>query len=134
MFDHKPQEPLIKIAAEAPPESFETRVLRELAAISERLAKLEEERTETRLLLALVRKQMPYLPEASSQIIEKQIAPGVREMYLPSRTHEADLAGVDFTADDVMHYYTRLKFDSVTAIREIFGDFPGLRSQRDDIG
>jgi hypothetical protein len=41
MFDHKPREPLLRIAAEAPPESFETRVLRELAAINERLAKLE---------------------------------------------------------------------------------------------
>lgn len=41
MYDHKPQDPLVKLTAETPPESFETRVLRELAAISERLVKLE---------------------------------------------------------------------------------------------
>jgi hypothetical protein len=65
MFDHKPQERLVKIAAEAPPEPFETRVLRELTAIGERLAKLETEMAATRLLSALVWKQMPYLPEPS---------------------------------------------------------------------
>lgn len=41
MFDHSPQERQVRIATEEPSESFETRVLRELAGISERLAKLE---------------------------------------------------------------------------------------------
>lgn len=42
MFDQKPQKPLLMPAAERPPESFETRVLRELAAMCERLAKVED--------------------------------------------------------------------------------------------
>jgi hypothetical protein len=62
MFDHKPQEPLLKIAANPPPESFETRVLRELAAIGERLAKLEEEMALARLLPAPI----PYFPMPGS--------------------------------------------------------------------
>ena len=50
MFDHRSKEPLLLPAAEKEIESFEARVLRELAAIGERLAKLEAEIATQRLM------------------------------------------------------------------------------------
>lgn len=55
------------------------------------------------------------------KVVTKEIAPGIRETYLPSRTHEVDLPGVDFSVDDAMRYYTHLKFDSVAQIRRMYG-------------
>lgn len=60
-------------------------------------------------------------PDSKGEARTVQVAPGVREKYLPSRTHETDLPGADFSTDDVMRYHTHLRFDFVADIREMYG-------------